>query len=139
MIECEHLVLKYYDIANNTTFDKCSLCGLKMTETEQQSTSEEVQEEESKDEYDSDTDGDLFLYQFSRALDGVKEAIPKINFRRKHPQLGQKISNHEIRIRKLENTICNLKLFLKPWIISGMEKVIKKQFDKIKDQLVEDL
>lgn len=110
----------------------------KMTETEQQQSSV-TEEEQETSKYDPGTDGDLFLYQISLALDGDKEVIPKINFRRKHPQLGSKISNHEIRIRKMEGSIRGLKVFLKEQIQHGMHMAFHEMFDKVKDQLVEDL
>ena len=49
-----------------------------MTEAKQQSSITEKEAEETK-KYDSDTDGDLFLYQFNLALEGDKEVVPKIN------------------------------------------------------------
>lgn len=110
----------------------------KMTETkEEQSSVTEEEQETSKN--DSRNGRDLFLYQLSLALEGDKEVIPKINFRRKHPQLGKKLSNHEIRIRKMEKTIAGLKKFLKPQILRGMENDLLKKFDKVKDQLIKDL
>jgi len=109
-----------------------------MTETEQQQ-STVTEEEQETSKYDSDNDGELFLYQLSRALAGDKEVIPKINFRRKHPQLGNKISDHEVRIRKMENTIYTLKTFLKPSILEGMKRQLLDVFDSMKDQLFEDI
>jgi len=112
--------------------------AIKMTETEQQQ-STVTEEEQETSNYDSDNDGDLFLYQIGLALEGDKEVIPKINFRRKHPQLGKKLSDHEIRIRKMENTIEGLKRFLKPQIQEGMRNDLLAQFEKIKDRIVDDL
>lgn len=109
-----------------------------MTETEQQQSSV-TEEEQETSKYDSGSDGDLFLYQISLALEGDKEVIPKINFRRKHPQLGKKLSDHEIRIRKIEYSIEALKIFLKIPIQEGMKAHLIKGFDKIKDLLVKDL
>jgi hypothetical protein len=111
-----------------------------MTEAEQeQEQQSSVAEKDTKKEYDSDTDGDLFLYQIGAAISGDKSVIPKINFRRKHPQLGRKLSNHEIRLRKIEKTLKSLKVFLKRDIQRGMLEEIHKEFDKVKDCLVEDL
>jgi len=112
--------------------------AIKMTETEQQQSSV-TEEEQETSKYDSDNDGDLFLYQISLALEGDKEVIPKINFRRKHPQLGKKLSDHEIRIRKMEHTIAGLKKFLKIPIQHGMKWELLDKFDIVKDQLVEEL
>lgn len=113
--------------------------SIKMTETKQEQQSSVTEKKQETSKYDSDIDGDLFLYQISQALKGDKEVIPKINFRRKHPQLGRKLSDHEIRIRKMEYTIKALKMYLKIPIQEGMEAELIKGFDKIKDCLVEDL
>ena len=112
----------------------------KMTEAESQQQSSSMEDtEETKEEYDSENDGELFLYQLSRALEGDKEIIPKINFRRKHPQLGNKISNHELRIRKMENTIFSLKTILKPYIMAGLKRELLDVFDNMKEEIFEDL
>ena len=87
----------------------------------------------------SNNEGELFIYQMSQALDGVKDILPKINFRRKHPELGKKMSNFEQRIRSIEKTIKNFKNLLAPHLINGMKKNAVDYIDKNKDCLIDDL
>lgn len=98
-------------------------------------------EDSSEDEegYDSDVDGDLFLYQMGKALDGIKEELPKINFRRKHPQLGKKLANVEQRLRRLEGTVGNLKQLLAPYIIKSIKDMALRQIDEDAEDLIYNL
>lgn len=95
--------------------------------------------EEEKSGYNSDYDGELFLYQMAQALDGVKEMLPKINFRRKHPQLGKKLANIEQRLRSIEKTIKNFKNLLTPHLLNGMKRDAVAYIDKHKDRLIDGL
>jgi len=120
--------------------DKAKYVRVMGTEGETFISMEESEGSEPDDkEYDSDNDGDLFLYYMAQALDGVKEALPKVNFRRKHPQLGKKISNHEQRIRRIEKTIENLKNLLAPHLLNSMKKNAVDLIDKNKDSLIDNL
>ena len=94
---------------------------------------------EDEEQYDSDNDGELFLYQMAKAISGAKHILPKINFRRKHPELGKKLSNIEQRLRSIEKTIKNFKNLLAPHLINGMKKNAVDYIDKNKDCLIDDL
>jgi len=90
-----------------------------------------------KKEYDSDKDGDLFLYQMAQAIEGVKEALPKINFRRRHPQLGKKIANLERRVTTLERTVRNFKKVLKTDLEEGLKRIVLEMVEETKDCMIE--
>lgn len=90
-------------------------------------------------DYDSKVDGDLFLFQIAQALDGVKEILPEVNFRRKHPKLGQKIGDLERRLRKVEETIRNIKYFLKPELQNGIKRLLLEDFECRKEEFWDDL
>lgn len=89
--------------------------------------------------YDSKFDGDLFLFQMAQALDGVKEILPEVNFRRKHPNLGKKIGDLERRLRKVEQTIKNIKYFLKPELQNGIKRLLLEDFECRKEEFWDDL
>jgi len=86
-------------------------------------------------DYDSRHDGDLFLFQMSQAIEGVKEILPEINFRRKHPKLGQKIGEIERRLRKVGESIENIKYLLKPELQNGIKRIMIEDFENRKDKL----
>ena len=102
-------------------------------------TAEAIESSEPEDEYKPDNEGDLFLYQMTQALDGVEDILPKINFRRKHPQLGKKLANVEQRLRRIEGTIASFKRLLAPYLIEGYKSVVLNQIDEDTEYIIDSL